>query len=98
MTQTANQSNLDAIEAVVSRAVGPLVERLSKMETKIDSFDARFYTRELTDGKFKSITDELESIRQDMKDQGERFLRYVGAAAALLAILAWVIQHVRLTP
>lgn len=93
-TQTASR---DELKAVITDALAPLVERLSKMETKLDGLDAHFLPREVADEKINALADELKSIRALIKEQRDAMFRWLGASAAIVSIIVLFAQHVHIS-
>lgn len=87
-------SSREELKAVITDALAPLVERLSKVETKIDGLDVHFLPREVADEKINTLAEELRSIRELIKEQRESMFKWLGGAGAIVSLVILFAQHI----
>lgn len=87
----------EELKTVITDAIAPLVDRLSKVELKIDGLDAHFLPREVADEKINALADEMKTIRDAIKEQKEAMFKWIAAAAAVMAIIVLFAQHIHIS-
>lgn len=84
---------------VITDVMKPTNDAISGLNDKVDSIsrklDERYYQKDMIDEKFKAQAEEIQSLKEKLKEQQERALKLLAGIAGVLSLISWLAAHLK---